>query len=205
MSWTATFWYDDIAEVDHAAEGDTRLLAYLAAKPRMQAFLSALLAPVDSLEGLAIDVLVGCSIWTAVGVQLDTLGRIVRQLRGELTDAEYRLAILGRIFVNRGDGTLPQFAELLELLEVPTVTTYEFWPACAEVNAAGVVHPTVVGDLVFDLKGGGVALRFVRSTYPEGEVFSTASTPGADEADANRGFSNPAGTSGGRLSYVRWS
>lgn len=204
MTWTTTLWLDDIAPVDHEELGLSRLLGYLADKPRMRSLLEALLGQVASLEGAAVQLLTLRSIWTATGDQLDTLGRIVGQLRAGLVDAEYRLMILGRIFVNRGDGTLDQFDDLLTLLEVPGWSTYEFWPAALEVSAYGATWVFVIADLLFALKGGGVRLNYVYAADDESDLFTTASTLAADQLDADRGFANLAGLTGGMLPDMRW-
>lgn len=205
MTWTAILWLGDVGDPDHMADAQADLVAHLADKTRMAALLAALVRNLNSLEDATLEVLTGRSIYTAVGDQLDVLGRIVGQLRGTMTDQEYRIALLGRIFVNRGDGTLPQFAALLDLLDVPYFTIYEFYPAALEANATGVLHPTVVGDLLFDLKGGGIGLHWVWSTYGEDEVFTLSDTPASDQLDADRGLSDLAGLTGGRFPDMRWT
>jgi hypothetical protein len=204
VTWTTTLWLDDVAPADHETEGLDRLISALHDKPRVQEMLRPFLVQVGLLEDLAVDVLTLRSIWTATGEQLDTLGRIVGQLRGGLTDAEYRLMILGRIFVNRGDGTVAQFDQILALLEIPTFAIYERFPATFEVNACGEAWVITIADLLFDLKPGGVMLRYVRSVHDEDELFTLGSDPSAVALDADRGLDSLGGGTGGMFPDMRW-
>ena len=203
-SWTATLWYDDIQPVDHADEGASNLLWQYQGKPRVEAFLEALLDLVDDLEDVAVDVLVGRSVYTAEGDQLDTIGLIVGQLRGELVDDAYRLMIVGRIYVNRGDGQLTQFVELLDILGAGDVKLHEMFPAALHVSAAGMTYPEQIGALLFELVGAGIRLDWLYSTSAVETVFRTSATLGADEATTTEGTANLAGTTGGVLSNTRW-
>jgi len=188
--WTATLWLDDISQETHSATGLARLIwQYRGDQPRMQAWLEAFLDQVQSVEDVAFACLTDVWPLTAEGDQLDVIGNIVVQPRGELTDDPYRLAILGRIFVNLGDGQLPQFYELLDILGLlEDARAYDFWPAAVEVSAVLVEYPDVVGDLVGDLGPGGVLLFFVHSDVADDETFQTSATLGADDIDADTGL-----------------
>jgi hypothetical protein len=151
-------------------------------------------------------VLTGVWPLTAVGVQLDTLGRIVGQTRQGLADAAYRLFIVGRIFVNKADGRWPEFFELLDILGyTETMAGYEYWPAAFELASTSVDYPTQAGDLLFDMKPAGVVLHWVNTGYADTDVFKCSSQLGVDETDADEGTENLIGTTGGRLPSMRWS
>jgi hypothetical protein len=189
VTWTATLWLDDLQPDDHEALGLARLLwQYRGDQPRLQAFLRSMLADLASLEGVTFETLV--EIWplTAVGVQLDTLGRIVRQERGEMSDDEYRLAILGRIYVNHADGQPWQFYELLEILGITDgITLTELPPAAWRLTATGVPYPLVTWDLIDDMRAGGVRGVFVYSREVIRDTFIYSSTYGAAEYSATAG------------------
>jgi len=203
--WTATMWLDDITPEDHSELGVNRLIwQYRGDQPRLQAFLHAHLDQLQSVEDVAFDVLVGMWPLTAVGEQLDILGRIVGQDRGELVDDAYRLYILGRIFVNRGDGQLPQFIELMEILGLETgLSIREYWPACIEVNAVSITYPDVVGDLVGDLTAAGVLCHFVHSDVAQSDTFQTSAVLGTEDTDADTGLAAVGGAVGGQLAGLR--
>jgi hypothetical protein len=205
-TWTATLWNDDIPPVDHAPIGLARLIwKYRGDHPRIQAFLEAFLDEVQSLEDVAYDVLTGVWPWTAVGDQLDVLGRIVGQRRFGLVDNAYRIFILGRIFVNKADGRIVDYFDLLaDILGVEQVDVYEWWPAAFRISVAGVDYTAPTIDLVFDMKGGGIYLEFLYSEQDEGTIFTTSSQLATDEASTTEGTENLAMTSGGYLSSMRW-
>ena len=68
----------------------------------------------------------------ATGAQLDLLGKIVGQLRGNFSDTDYKPLIRARILVNRSDGTSRAMTEIVAaMIEGSSVTavyadTYDF-------------------------------------------------------------------------------
>jgi hypothetical protein len=201
-TWTATLWYDSVATADHEATGQARLIwQYRGEQPRLQAFLATFLAQLQSIEDVSYDVLTGVWPLTAVGEQLDTLGRIVRQERGSLTDSEYRIFILGRIFVNHMNGTLPEFYELLDILGITEqIYADEGWPAYIRIDATGCSHGALIGELVQDAKPAGVDLLWIYNDEDEADSFALSDTVGADEVNILGGLSNVLGTVGGFFS-----
>lgn len=205
-TWSATLWYDDTTPVEHVELGSARLIRqYRGDQPRLQGWLEAYLDGDQSLEDVLLRVLVGRSVRTAVGVQLDMVGKIVGQLRGELVDAAYRIMLLGRIFVNRANGKISEILKLFEILGVECTGIHEMYPAALHVDAAGMVYPEQIGDLLFDMKPAGVRLDWLYSTSAVGTIFRTSSTLGADEVTTTEGTANVAGTTGGIFSYTRWT
>ena len=188
-TWTATLWYDDLEPVDHSALGLARLIwQYRGDQPRVQSWLEAFLDQVDSVEDMAYDVYTGLWPLTAVGMQLTTLGKIVGQPRAELVDDEYRLFILGRIFVNKGDGQLPQFYELLDIIGyLDDAAAYDLIPAALWVEVYDATYSWTIFDLVDDLHAGGVLLTFVYSTVGKDETFRASSSYGGDDTTAANG------------------
>lgn len=210
LSFTTTLWLGDFETVDHSALGVARLIwQYRSLQPRLQGALAAFLDDIQSIEDVTLEVLAGIWPLTAVGDQLDVIGAIVGQPRGELTDAEYRIMVLGRIFVNRSNGTIPEILELLEILGVDSdVLVVEGAPAEIVVSVAGTTYGSLIGELVGDLKAGGVTLRWIWSDEDEDDTLTFASALGVEqEADSTRGFGDLAdgGTTGGHFSgsYIR--
>ncbi len=201
-TWTATLWYGDIAPADHEALGPARLIwQYRGEQPRIQAFLLTMLDQLQSIEDVSYDVLVGIWPLTAVGVQLDALGSIVGQDRGELADSEYRVFILGRIFVNHMRGTMPEYYELLEILGIAEqIYADEGPPAYVRIDATGCSHGKLIGELVHDAQPGGVDLLWIYNDEDEDDSFAFSDTVGADEVNTLGGFSNILGTVGGQYS-----
>ena len=190
-TWTATLWLDDLQVEDHEAVGQGRMVWQFrdyGPNPRLQAFLAAMLTQVQSLEDVTFEVLVGIWPLTAIGAQLDVLGKIVGQPRGELTDDEYRIMILGRIFVNKADGQMPQFLELLEIIGLLTdVQVYEEVPAAFVVSIVSSDYPLVEFDLIGGMKPAGVAMTFVYSRYASDDTFQASGTYATEEYDSATG------------------
>jgi hypothetical protein len=90
-------------------------------KPRVEALLIAFAEQIQALETVNVDLITERSIASAIGEQLDVLGRIVGEVRRGADDEPYRNRIRVRVLVNRSNGTIP---ELLEILRV-----FEGWPA----------------------------------------------------------------------------
>ena len=82
----------------HEADALARLPGWLQDSVNYQAFLTLLVEPYQAIEDVLIDLLDGHSIDTAVGVQLDVIGKILDMARvsvGE-SDADYRIRLYGR-------------------------------------------------------------------------------------------------------------
>ena len=73
--------------------------------PNFHAIVEAIAARAQDIENVAQQVYTITSIDDSEGVQLDVLGRIVREPRGGKTDALYRLFIRAKVRANRSSGT----------------------------------------------------------------------------------------------------
>ena len=200
-SWDITLWLDDIDTIDYDDVGVPRLVwQYSGDQPRMQAFLTAFLERIQSLEDVAVEVLVGRWPLTAIGDQLDTVGTIVGQERGERTDDQYRVYIVAKILVNKSKGRVSDIGQILTTMGVPTITIMEHYPAELLIFVAGIDDLENIGPFVAQAKPGGVAFHWVFSPEDAGDVFAMASTLGADEVDTDAGFGDLTGatqTTGG--------
>jgi hypothetical protein len=108
--------------------------------PNTQALIRALCAPAQDLEDALIQVYVGRWINTAVGAQLDVLGKIVGQPRGGFADDFYRLTIQVRVLINRSSGGPEELYTILGLV-VPmgaTLALAYFQPAAFNMTISGV-------------------------------------------------------------------
>jgi len=188
-TWTMTMWLDeDLDRAEHELTGRARLIWEYRGKPRMESWLSAMLDPIESLEQVTLEVLVGRWPLTAEGVQLDTVGAIVGQERGEFLDGLYRIFIAARILVNRALGQSPEMGYILEVIGYPTIDCHEHYPAEIRFSVAGFQYGEYVGPLLRDACPGGVLLRWVWSDEDEGDVFQMADELGKDDTDADSGF-----------------
>lgn len=96
-------------------------------KPRLKGYLSALLQESQALEDAAFEVMQAFNLDDAVGVQLDTIGRILRVPRGPLSDADYRLRLRVEIRVLRSHGTPNDLIAIVLAAFERMVLRYEPW------------------------------------------------------------------------------
>lgn len=202
--WDSILWLDDVEPVEHQELGAARhTLQYRRdTQPRLQGELDAFLYGLQSVENVSMDVLTGRWPLTAIGVQLDTLGKIVGQERGEMSDAQYRLWILVRILVNRGNGRTEELIHILDTLGAETIVVDE-GTSEIRISVSGLADGDLVGSIIHDAKAGGVRLQWVWSEDTDDYSFQTAHTLGADDTNNASGFGDLAGatqTSGGAFS-----
>lgn len=85
--------------------------------------LTALGGSVQDLEDVLQTLLLGYGVDTAVGEQLNVLGRLVGQGRGGLDDASFRRLVRARISTNRSKGTIADVIKVTTLIvSDPTAT-----------------------------------------------------------------------------------
>ena len=188
-TWSTTLWLEDISQYDVSELRLARLIwQYRDDQPRLQAWLEAILDEVANLERVGFQILTETWPLTAIGEQLDTIGAIIGEPRGEKSDDLYRLFVLARILVNRSSGTFPEIIDILEIIGYPTIDVAEFWPCEIRVSVAGQLYGDEVADLIADTKAGGVTLRWVWSDVPAADTFQFANVLGDDDTDADSGF-----------------
>lgn len=134
-------------------------------KPNIVSLLSAFGEQVQLLENAIFDTLEGRQLATAVGAQLDGIGRIVGQARNGQSDAVYRDFLQAKILVNNANGT-PE--ELIEIASVVSGSSFTFeyvenFPADFAHFDLQTFDPyvdvdtaTVVANFVFTAKPAGV-------------------------------------------------
>ncbi len=112
------------------------------------------------------------------GVQLDNLGKILRQERGDSADdAEYRLRLKARMRANQSSGTpediLSVFQALLGSYDGLHLTPY--YPAGIMLTLDDIevtdAEASLYADFLFDSKDGGVAAWLQTSPAPDDETF----------------------------------
>ena len=193
--------------VDHVPVGLDLLIEQYKGRPRIEGLLSSWLNRIQELEDAIWTVIDGRIIDTAVGVQLDTLGKLVGQLRGSETDEAYRAFIRARIRANRSLGHPGDLIAVTMLAtgfsasgvaftELPATTLIDLLTPTTDAVAAAV------RALLAHAKPLGTALALGYSGYPEADTFAFADGDTV-VTDTARGFApneDPNTTvSGGRV------
>lgn len=166
---------------DHAQQALNRLIEQYKKKPRIENLVIDLIGdPVQDLEDAFFTLYQRLDINFQVNGQLDLIGTIVGESRNGLSDAEYRVALKGRIAVNNSKGTIEDVIQLWKLFSNATqVQVQELFPA--EIR---IFTDAIVGIGLNDL-----AISFVKEIIGAGikyggtvigsssNAFSFASTP----------------------------
>lgn len=108
-----------IAVIDHQPAALARLAQFLKGKTNVAAVFAALNNRAQEVEVALQALLTERSVSTAIGTQLDQLGAIVGQIRGNATDDGYRLLIHARIKINNSSGTGPELLDVFSGLTLP--------------------------------------------------------------------------------------
>lgn len=188
---------------DHEDRGQNQLI-YIYRKDDITALLRAYLAEIQVLEDAMCSLPVEFFLRYASGAQLDILGRIVGQPRGQFKDPAYRAMIGGRIAANRSSGTGEHVIRAIKAAagavavggpNVPIEFRDE--PPAAFTVSIGEGIDTAAGielaKLVHAAKGAGV--RALLHWKGPGNTFRFSQT-GTAIQDSPNGFGN------GRLSAV---
>jgi hypothetical protein len=122
---------------EHAGAAFARLATQFRDKPNLAAVLLAVLPQVQALEDALFQLYSERGIDTAIGAQLDVLGRIVGEARQGKDDETFRTFIRARVLVNRSSGTIPEILAILAALlagQPNDVGLVEYFPAAFVVD-----------------------------------------------------------------------
>lgn len=110
--------------IDHVEQGLSRLPEQFKDKPNIEGILTSWLTSVQVTEDRLFDLLNFRSIDTAIGVQLDYIGKIVGCERDGSSDSEYRDRIRLQILINTSEGTPNDILEITSLTTNGNVVKY---------------------------------------------------------------------------------
>lgn len=161
-------------QTDHLEELLGETLAQLRSRPKYAALLAGLADQIQELEDDLFDLRNDQLLANAAGEQLDRYGRLVGELRGGLSDADYRRFIGARILSNLCEGTVDELIEILRIISAPQVTGtvveyQERYPAAFDLRFfRGTWLSTLMRARVSahmgDLSPAGVGMRVVEGT-----------------------------------------
>lgn len=153
----------------------------------IEKLLAVLASPFQSVEGCLQQLLSERSVDTAVGAQLDVLGKIVGQSRGGLDDDHYRRYIRARISANRSTGIIEDLLKVTDLIVYDNGATYitnQEGTATLRLRIADVVIDSDLAEVVFefaqDTVSAGVRIVVQWGESPTNELFTLDIGPGLD-------------------------
>lgn len=199
---------DPVLNTTHVTAGLKRLLVQFKNAPNLRAIVQSYLEQIQELENVIYSLMAERYVLTAVGVQLDGIGRIVGETRQNKNDTDYRVAILGRIQRNKAHSRIEDILALFLLL-LPS-HTFELvegpGPAAFRLRIVEALSPVtdpspaVLAEQLHEAKGAGIGTTVLWSEHDEDNTFTIADST-VLQADNNKGFADlPPSTKGGYLS-----
>lgn len=155
---------------DHEGEALDRLPHQFKEKPNIEAFIRAFIGEIQSIEDAVEQILKFRWVDTAVGYQLDGLGKIVGESRNGRNDDAYRLAIKLRIAINTCEGTPEEVIAIFLLVTLCTQCHYfPIFPAAVDLYGDKDFSFNLIdaGPDAFAFDGGPDGLGF-------GDVFDSS-------------------------------
>lgn len=164
---------------DHVTQALARLPEQHKDKLKLRALLSGLVGPTQAIEDALYQLLTERGVDTAIGVQLDALGYIVGQLRGGLSDDDYRRYLRARIATNRSRGLMSDIIRVSELVLNDTdaeIILRPEYPAGIVVEVQSIGITSDIADILIsflrDVVSAGVRLILEYSSDVDGETFT---------------------------------
>ena len=181
---------------DHEAQAQARLVDQFRNSVRVQALIGALVAPVQDLELVLVQLQQERALGTAIGTQLDTLGAIVGQQREGRDDETYRLWIAARALVNRSNGHIDELLEIAALVASEATRGYDETIGSYTLTLLGLLaDPVQIYQILLRAKPAGVGFHLVSSpagvglfTLDNDTTLTTSTTEGlGDTTDGSIG------------------
>lgn len=150
---------------------------------KVQQLVEALATPSQEVEDTLIQLLTERAVDTAIGAQLDLLGKLVGEKRQGAADEDYRRRVRARISANRSEGTVEDIILVArQTLGDPTKVTVHLQPPAAVVvrilnDAVTDATAAILAALLRDAAAGGVRIILESSSTPPGTTFKW-DTPG---------------------------
>lgn len=105
-----------ITRINQVESGIEKLLYQFKDKTNINSILTTYLEQSQSTQDAYEEMLDERSVFTAVGVQLDMIGKLVGEERFGRNDDDYRVAIFIKISINSSDGTIPSIRQIIGTL-----------------------------------------------------------------------------------------
>ncbi len=121
-----------ITRINQVESGLEKLLYQFKEKTNITSILTTYLQQAQSTQENYEEMLDERSIFTAIGVQLDMIGKLIGEERFGREDEEYRTAIFIKVSINSSDGTMPSIRQIvgtLTGLNDDQITFVEHYPA----------------------------------------------------------------------------
>jgi len=185
-------------EAQTCVDANNRLAIQFQEKPNIRAFVCALTTPAQDLTDALNQLLTERGIDTAVGAQLDVIGKVVDEPRDGEVDDVYRRFIRARIAVHRSNGVPVEILKIARLVlgdsdgqvQIRCVSDASY---ILEIHDRPTDADTarVLIDMVGKATSAGVRVEVVTTPRPLSEVFRLdISGQGVDQGHLAAGADN---------------
>ena len=176
---------------DHVAVALSRLLEQFKNKANVVALVTALITPSNDVETELRDLLTKRQVNTAVGAQLDLIGKLVGQPRNGAGDVDYARFIAARIATNNSKSRVEDLISVAKLVINDALDTIT-----VERRSVASVVVRVTGNVVTDAVAG-ICVSFLRDARAAGVKLTLETQP---DLDANTFFTALSSFTTGALS-----
>lgn len=150
---------------NHATEALAQLFEQFIGKSNIEALLSSFLPEIQELEEVLYSLFDERILDTAVGAQLDVLGRLVQEPRRTDIDEDYRKYIKGRIAANRSQGKIGDLINIMDLISEDDAINWlqEKYPASVHPEPQdAILEDSIVSfdDVTFARASGDVLFMY---------------------------------------------
>ena len=133
---------------NHVTEGEDLLMSQWENSPNIQGLLKSYVENLQLVEVALFQLLNERGLYTAIGEQLDVLGRILGESRKSRGDISYRVALVGRATANNSDGSTEDVMGTLRAVTgANNITFFEHYPASVHYYADSGVGNGIVEAL----------------------------------------------------------
>lgn len=158
--------------------------------------VTALITPFATLETALLALLTQRSVDTAIGAQLDVLGKIVGEVRNGLDDDDYRRYVRARVLANRSQGVSEDLIKIAVFILGVTTPGTIFIHTVSDASlileifnvAVTTAEAIALQDMLQDAVSAGVRLVISYPAVVNTGVFRLDSGPGLDVGHLNRGI-----------------
>jgi hypothetical protein len=192
---------------DHALRATDRLLEQFKDVPGVLAILNALNAQTQAIEDAYWQLFTERSLDTAVGEQLDVIGRVLDEPRAGFVDASYVPRLRAKIRVLRSSGGPVDILKIFKLLLPANNIHFTVIGAAGFILDIGAVSDVgllpIYQRFLHEAKGAGIRAQLLYGGLLGSFQLSDNANPLVTENDATKGLGdvgNPA--TGGTLSGV---
>ena len=146
-----------------------RLLQQDKERKSSQKLVTAFVSEIQNIEDSMFDVYSYRGIYTAIGAQLDIVGKIVGETRNGKNDTSYRIAILARIKLNVSAGEPNSIIDAIKQLMSPTMISFtEPYPAFFTVFIQSSINIPNIAAIIKEISPAGVGSSVI--TFPSGLI-----------------------------------